>query len=72
MLARSVHLIDNCFKHHPIIIGIEQRRTLERFDFTKFSVDDLLFELNKLDHPKSTEGVSIKILEENSDISDFS
>ena len=55
------------FQNHPSIVAIEQRRTPDTFDFTKFSVDDVSSELNKLDHTKSTTGVNIKLLKENSE-----
>ena len=48
--------------------AIEQKGFAETFDFTKFSVDDVSAELEKLDHTKSTTGVNIKLLKDNSDI----
>ena len=56
------------FKHHPSITAIKQKGFTETFDFTKFSVDDVSAELEKLDHTKSTTGVNIKLLKDNSDI----
>ena len=54
-------------RHHPSIVAIEQRRHPETFNFTKFSVDDVSSELNKLDLTKSTTGVNIRLLKENSE-----
>ena len=56
------------FQHHPSITAIKQKGFTEEFDFTLFATDDVLSEINKLDPTKSTTGVSIRLLKENSDI----
>ena len=55
------------FQHHSSIVAIEQRRTPDTFDFTKFTIDDVSSEMNRLDHTKSTTGVNIKLIKENSE-----
>ena len=63
--------IDNIitrFKYHPSITDINSKGFSEKFDFTLFSTDDVLSELNKLDHMKSTTGINVKLLKENADI----
>ena len=55
------------FQHHPSTVAIEHRKKPNTFNFTKFSLDDNSSELNKLDHTKSTTGVNIKLLKENSE-----
>ena len=56
------------FQHHPSITAIKQKGFTEAFDFTLFATDDVLSEINKLDPTKSTTGVSIRLLKENSAI----
>ena len=56
------------FQHHPSITAIKQKGFTEAFDFTLFATDDVLSEINKLDPTKSTTGISIRLLKENSDI----
>ena len=56
------------FKHHPSIAAIKQKGLTETFDFTKFSIDDVSVELNKLDPTKSATGVNAKLLKDKSDI----
>ena len=63
--------IDNIitrFKYHPSITDINSKGFSEKFDFTLFSTDDVLSELNKLDHMKSTTEIKVKLLKENADI----
>ena len=56
------------FKYHPSIIDVNSQRFSENFDFTLFSSDDFLSELNKLDRMKSTTRINVKLLKENADI----
>ena len=56
------------FKLHPSIIAIKEKSFKEIFDFTLLTTDEVLSEINKLDHTKSTTGISISLLKDNSDI----
>ena len=63
--------LDNIFKRfklHPSIIAIKEKSFKEIFDFTLLTTDEVLSEINKLDHTKSTTGISISLLKDNSDI----
>ena len=62
--------IDNIitrFKYHPSITDINSKGFSEKIDFTLFSTDDVLSELNELDHIKSTTGINVKLLKVNAD-----
>ena len=56
------------FKLHPSIIAIKEKSFKEIFDLTLLTTDEFLSEINKLDHTKSTTGISISLLKDNSDI----
>ena len=56
------------FKLHPSIVDVKSKGFSEKFDFTLLSTEDVLSELNKLAHRKSTIGVNVKLLKENADI----
>ena len=56
------------FKYHPSIIDIIRKWFFEKFDFTLCSTYDVLSELNKLDHIKSTTGINVELLKDSADI----
>ena len=53
---------------HPSIKAIKQKDFIEVFDFTLLTTEEILSELNKLDPTKSTTGISISLLKDNSEI----
>ena len=56
------------FQLHPSIKAIKQKDFKEVFDFTLLTTKEVLSELNKLDPTKSTTGISISLLKDNSEI----
>ena len=56
------------FKLHPSIVDIKNKGFSDKFDFTLLSTDDVLSELKKLDHKKSTTGLNVKLLKKKADI----
>ena len=56
------------FQFHPSIMAISQNNFKEVFDFTLLTTEEVLSELNKLDPTKSTTGISISLLKDNSEI----
>ena len=56
------------FRYHPSILSIKKNVKSMKFSFEHFSEEDIATEIKKFDSKKSSTGIPIKFLKENSDI----
>ena len=56
------------FRYHPSILSIKKNVKSMKFSFEHFSEEDIATEIKKFDSKKSSTGIPIKSLKENSDI----